>query len=85
MNDYWESGDPYEYFMGRWSLLAGRSFLNWLSAPADKHWLDFGCGTGALSQAILDSQRPARLTALDQSEGFIETAQQRLGVGGGGC
>lgn len=79
MQDLWESGNPYEYFMGRWSLLVSQAFVNWLSAPAAKAWLDIGCGTGALSEAILSSQNPCKLIALDQSEGFVQTAQKRLG------
>ncbi len=28
-------------------------FLDWLDAPAGLDWLEIGCGTGALSAAIL--------------------------------
>jgi ubiquinone/menaquinone biosynthesis C-methylase UbiE len=79
MKDQWESGDPYEYFMGRWSRLVGQSFINWLSAKPEKKWLDVGCGTGALSEAVLSSKNPSALVALDQSEGFVNSVQQRLG------
>lgn len=79
MNDIWESGDPYDYFMGRWSRLVGESFVKWLSVPPGKKWLDIGCGTGALSEAVLRFQNPSALTAIDQSEGFVNSAQQRLG------
>jgi len=80
MKDLWESGDPYEYFMGRWSLLVGQSFIEWLSASPGKKWLDVGCGTGALSEAVLSTQNPSELIAIDQSEGFVNSAQQRLGT-----
>ena len=79
MNDLWESGDPYEYFMGRWSRLVGQSFIDWLSVPPEKKWLDIGCGTGALTEAVLSTQNPSELVAIDQSEGFVNSAQQRLG------
>jgi ubiquinone/menaquinone biosynthesis C-methylase UbiE len=79
LEDLWESGDPYEYFMGRWSRLVGQLFVDWLSVPPEQKWLDIGCGTGALSEAVLSRQNPAELIAIDQSEGFVKSAQQRLG------
>jgi ubiquinone/menaquinone biosynthesis C-methylase UbiE len=79
MKDSWESGDPYEYYMGRWSLLVAESFVDWLSPPSGLNWLDVGCGSGALSEAIINNHKPATLTAIDQSEDFVSTAQKRLG------
>jgi SAM-dependent methyltransferase len=69
--------------MGRWSRLVANRFVDWLRAPAGVDWLDVGCGSGALSQAIVTQGRPAHLTAIDQSPGFVRAAQQRLG--GGAC
>ncbi len=80
MHDAWESGDPYEYFMGRWSRLVARKFIEWLTPPAGLKWLDVGCGSGALSAAALDHCEPVRLTAVDQSAGFVAATQQRLGA-----
>jgi len=79
MKDSWESGDPYEYYMGRWSLHVAESFLDWLSPSSGLNWLDIGCGSGALSEAIINNHKPAALTAIDQSEDFVRTAQKRLG------
>jgi ubiquinone/menaquinone biosynthesis C-methylase UbiE len=79
MKDSWESGDPYEYYMGRWSRLVAESFVDWLSPSSGLNWLDIGCGSGALSEAIINNYAPAALTAIDQSEDFVRTAQQRLG------
>ena len=79
MKDSWESGDPYEYYMGRWSLLVAESFVDWLSPSSGLNWLDIGCGSGALSEAIIKNHKPAALTAIDQSEDFVKTAQKRLG------
>ncbi|MEN8246742.1 MAG: class I SAM-dependent methyltransferase [Thermodesulfobacteriota bacterium] len=76
MKDSWASSDPYEYFMGRWSRLVARSFLNWLSPLPDKKWLDVGCGTGALTEEIINNHEPAQLTAVDQYEGFLIKVQQ---------
>jgi len=79
MKDSWESGDPYEYYMGRWSRLVAESFVDWLSPASGLNWLDIGCGSGALSEAIISNCKPAALTAIDRSEAFVKTAQKRLG------
>jgi len=49
----WASGEAYEAFMGRWSELAAEQFLDRVGGPRDGEWLDLGCGTGALSRAVL--------------------------------
>lgn len=79
--DTWRSGDAYERYMGRWSRpLAGR-FLEWFGEPPARRWLDVGCGTGALSAAIVERCAPQALTGIDPSEGFLATARERLGDG----
>ena len=65
--------------MGRWSRLVAESFVGWLSPSSELNWLDIGCGSGALSEAIINNCKPAALTAIDQSEHFVKTAQKRLG------
>lgn len=79
MTDRWESGDPYEYFMGRWSRPVAKRFVDWLALPSNLSWLDIGCGTGSLSEAIVTTCEPKTVTALDQSPGFVSAAQARLG------
>lgn len=79
MKDSWQSGDPYDYFMGRWSRLVADSFTDWLSPSTGLKWLDVGCGSGALSEAVISKHKPVQVTAIDQSEGFVKTAQERLG------
>jgi len=49
----WASGEAYEAFMGRWSALVAAQFLDRVDGPRDRKWLDLGCGTGALSRAVL--------------------------------
>ena len=78
INDKWGDGDPYEYFMGRWSKLLAPEFLNWLNISPDKNWLEIGCGTGALTKAILLKCEPSHLTSIDPSEGFLAKTRERV-------
>jgi SAM-dependent methyltransferase len=74
----WEVGDAYEQDVGRWSRLVARDCLGWLDRPAGLRWLDVGCGTGAVSTAIIERYAPAELTGIDPSAGFIATASARI-------
>jgi SAM-dependent methyltransferase len=76
--DVWAVGDRYEPYVGRWSRLVARQFLAWLDMPEGKDWLDVGCGTGALTQAILDHAHPAAVTGIDPSAAFVAYAQARV-------
>lgn len=42
--DRWDSADAYEPYVGRWSRLVGREFVQWLAVPPGSRWLDVGCG-----------------------------------------
>ncbi|MEZ5924169.1 MAG: class I SAM-dependent methyltransferase [Hyphomicrobiaceae bacterium] len=77
-HDAWQAGDSYDLYMGRWSRQIAPQFLQWLSAPAGADWLDVGCGTGALSAAILSSCAPHGLVAVDPSAGFLEKARANV-------
>ena len=71
----WTSGDSYEAYVGRWSRLVAQQLLAWLAAPPHQRWLDVGCGTGALSQTILELAAPAELTGIDRSDAYVAFAQ----------
>lgn len=77
VHDNWSSGDPYEYFMGRWSKRMAPVFLQWLNFPYHSRWLDLGCGTGALSEAITTAARPEHLYCIDPSAEFLAKAKER--------
>src|SRR6185503_7510588 len=62
--DVWASGAAYEPYVGRWSRLVARAFLAWLALPTGRRWLDVGCGTGALSQTILETAMPAEVVGI---------------------
>jgi methylase of polypeptide subunit release factors len=78
VSDTWERGDPYERYVGRWSRLVAPQFLDWLGMAPERRWLDVGCGTGALSAAILDRCAPASVAAVEPSAGFREVAARNL-------
>jgi len=79
ISDNWERGDPYEQYVGRWSRRVAPRFLAWLNVPARRRWLDVGCGTGALSAAILDESSPLSVAGVEPSEGFLGKAKEQLG------
>ncbi len=80
VKDNWEHGDAYERFIGRWSSVVADEFLGWLELPGGLRWVDVGCGTGALSAAILDSQDPTSVDGVEPSAGFVRAAGERLGT-----
>jgi SAM-dependent methyltransferase len=78
VSDTWEQGDPYEQYVGRWSRQVAPRFLSWLNAPPHLRWLDVGCGTGALSAAILEGCSPLSVAGIEPSEGFLQKAKEQL-------
>ena len=76
--DRWIDGDAYDRFVGRWSQLIAKKFINWLNPPASWKWLDVGCGTGALTRAIFLNTHPASVVACDPSPQFVSFARASL-------
>jgi len=78
-HDAWQVADSYDRYMGRWSRRIAPMFLDWLDLPSGLDWLEVGCGTGALTLAILDQCAPAHLLAIEPSEGFLAQVRRRIG------
>jgi SAM-dependent methyltransferase len=78
VSDRWAVGAAYEAYLGRWSRALANHFVDWLGVEARAHWLDVGCGTGALTAAICELGRPQSVVACDPSGPFIETASSTL-------
>ena len=78
VSDKWERGSPYEQYMGRWSRQIAPLFLAWLNQPSARRWLDVGCGTGALTAAILDDCAPSSVVGVEPSVGLLELAARNL-------
>ncbi len=77
-HDAWQSGDNYDAYMGRWSRRVAPRFLDYLAARSGLDWLEVGCGTGALSAAILSQCNPKSLIAIDPSERFVAHARASI-------
>lgn len=77
-HDAWQAGDSYDAYMGRWSRQVAPRFLDWLDASEGLEWLEVGCGTGALSAAILTKCSPQNLISIDPSEGFLAKARANV-------
>jgi SAM-dependent methyltransferase len=76
--DVWASGDAYEPYVGRWSRAVARQFLAWLDMPPGGRWLDVGCGTGALSETILDVTFPSEVVGIDPSPEYVAYARSHV-------
>ena len=70
----WASGAAYERYVGRWSRLVAPTFVEWLAVPGGLRWLDVGCGTGALSGAVLAGADPAEVVGVDPSDAHVSAA-----------
>ena len=74
---HFSDGTAYERYMGRWSLAAGKVFLDWVAPPTDARWLDIGCGTGVFTELVLDTCAPTTVVAVDPSESQINIARSK--------
>lgn len=72
------AGEAYEPLTGRWSRLVAPRFLEWIDAGNNGRWLDVGCGTGALIQAILDVEAPREVVGVDPSSTYIAFARRQI-------
>jgi SAM-dependent methyltransferase len=77
-NDAWAAGDSYDAYMGRWSRPIAAGFLDWLAIPGGLEWLELGCGTGAMTAAIVRQCDPASVIAIDPSDGFVAKARANV-------
>lgn len=63
--------------MGKWSQLAGETFLEWLAPKSGLRWLDVGCGNGAFTEMLVERCEPASVVGIDPSEGQLAYARTR--------
>lgn len=75
-------GAAYEQGMGSWSRPVGEVFLDWLAPPPGWRWLDVGCGSGAVTELLMQRCAPAEVQAIDPSEAQLAFARTRPGARG---
>jgi SAM-dependent methyltransferase len=75
--DKWTSGKDYDAWMGRWSRLLAEKFLKWLNIPAGERWLDVCCGSGVMTQAIVEQCSPASVAGVDVAPAQIAFAREQ--------
>jgi SAM-dependent methyltransferase len=71
-----DDGVAYERYMGKWSRLAGGTFLGWLAPRPGLRWLDVGCGNGAFTEILVERSAPASVQGIDPAEGQLEYARK---------
>jgi ubiquinone/menaquinone biosynthesis C-methylase UbiE len=76
-----DDGASYELMMGRWSVLVGERFLDWIDVARGARWLDIGCGNGAFTQLLFERCQPASVQAFDTSPEQLAYARDRLPAG----
>ncbi len=69
--------EAYERFMGRWSRQLAPLFLEFADLKNGDRVLDVGCGTGALSSAVLAAIKPAQVIGIDPSAIYIDYARTK--------
>jgi len=67
--------------MGKWSQLAGRTFLDWIAPAPGLRWLDVGCGNGAFTEMLVERCAPASVQGVDPSEAQLAFARTRHTTG----
>jgi len=74
--DQWTSGAQYDQWMGRWSRLLAQEFLKWLDVAPGLRWLDVCCGSGVVTETIVEVNAPTGVVGVDASADQISFARQ---------
>jgi ubiquinone/menaquinone biosynthesis C-methylase UbiE len=75
-----DDGAAYERYMGVWSQLVGRAFLEWCRPQSGLRWLDVGCGNGAFTELLVQQLSPRGATGVDPSEAQLGYARARASL-----
>jgi len=78
---HFDDGASYEIMMGRWSVLVGERFIDWIGVPNGARWIDIGCGNGAFTELLVERCGPSAVQAFDTSAEQLAYARNRLPAG----
>jgi trans-aconitate 2-methyltransferase len=70
-------GQSYDRISGPMEAL-GREVLGRLQLRGDEHVLDAGCGSGRITQALIERLPDGHVIAADASQSMVDAARQRL-------
>ena len=76
-HDVFTVAPAYDAYMGRWSRPVAREFVRWLEVLPRRRWLDVGCGTGALTEVVVETGEARSVVGVDPSAGFVQHALAR--------
>jgi SAM-dependent methyltransferase len=78
MSEMFSNAPSYEKYMGRWSARLAPLFAKFAGIRDGERVLDVGCGTGALTQALVNLTRRSEVVGIDPTPGFVTFARQRF-------
>ncbi len=70
--------DAYGRFMGRYSEPLAAKFVALAQVMNGQRALDVGCGTGALTRALVERLGAGAVSAIDPSESFVDSTRSRF-------
>ena len=73
----YSDGANYERTIGKWSQIAGESFLKWLAPCPNLDWLDVGCGNGSFTELLIHRCAPRAIAGVDPAEAQLSYARSR--------
>ena len=71
------NGDAYDRYMGRWSTILARRFLDFVEIGAAERILDIGSGTGSLTRVIAESTTASGIIGIEPVQQFVRSARRR--------
>jgi ubiquinone/menaquinone biosynthesis C-methylase UbiE len=71
------NAEAYEHYMGRWSRLFARRFVDFVGITDGERVLDVGCGTGSLTYTLASSAPRSEIVGIDPSTAFVDYARSR--------
>jgi SAM-dependent methyltransferase len=75
---FFDEGEAYDRFMGRWSRLLAPRFVTFAGVADGESVLDVGCGTGELTLAIAAVGPAVDVSGVDPSSAYVRAAQPRV-------